>query len=130
MAKKFGKFMLFSAVAGAAAAGIYYYLQKNASSTSLDDDSDDEDFDDFDDDLDNNDMAEALKVNSEDSATSTHNGRTYVSLNLDDNKESPAKNVAENAEEFTSDIGDLEYEEAPETVEEFFDDDDNSSDMT
>ncbi len=70
MSKKFGKFLLFSAVASAAAYGTYYYLQKKeqVSSSSADEDVDD-DFDDFSEDLDE----EEPPVKE----------RTYVSLNLD-----------------------------------------------
>lgn len=51
MAKKLGKLALFGALAGAAAAGTYYYLQKknSAPANELDDF---DDFDDFDEDLD------------------------------------------------------------------------------
>ncbi len=45
MAKKFGKFLLFTAIAGAAAAGAYYYLKQK-------DNHPFQDFDDFDDDID------------------------------------------------------------------------------
>ncbi len=53
MSKKFGKFLLFSAVAGVAAYGAYQYLQnkdKDISAKSSDDG--DDDFDDFTEDLD------------------------------------------------------------------------------
>lgn len=63
MAKKFSKFLLFTTVAGAAAAGIYLYLkQKN--------DDPVKDFDDFDDDM-SDFFEEDKKSNSE---------REYVSL--------------------------------------------------
>jgi len=70
MSKKFGKFLLFSALAGAAAYGAYCYLQSKESTPvkSKSDDSDD-DFDDFGDDLDE-DITPAKE-------------RSYVSLNLD-----------------------------------------------
>lgn len=70
MSKKFGKFLLFTAVAGAAAYGAYHYLQtKDDSSSSNKNEDTDDDFDDFSEDLDD-DMAE----NKE---------RSYVALNLD-----------------------------------------------
>ncbi len=51
MAKKFRKFLLFTTVAGAAAAGVYLYLkQKNENSTKDYEDSDDDISDFFDDD--------------------------------------------------------------------------------
>lgn len=49
MAKKFGKFLLFTAAVGGAAAAAYYYFQKKDSNDHL---SEDEDYDDFSEDLD------------------------------------------------------------------------------
>lgn len=70
MSKKFGKFLLFSAVAGAAAYGAYHYLQTKDNTPSSDNDEDtDDDFDDFSEDLD----ADAAVTKE----------RSYVSLNLD-----------------------------------------------
>ena len=57
MAKKFGKLVLLSALAGAAAAGTYYCLQKKQDDPLKDIDAAD-DFDDFDDDFDDEDEAE------------------------------------------------------------------------
>ena len=51
MAKKFSKLVLFSALAGAAAAGTYYYL-RNKANLPEDEFDDFDDFDDFDEDLD------------------------------------------------------------------------------
>ena len=126
MAKNFGKFLLFSAAAGAAAAGIYYYLQKKDQSASFDDDTDDDDFDDFDDDLDSNDSAETTSTHADGMNSAKEAGRTYVSLNLDDNKEKDTS--VNNSPVADSDDNDS-YDESLEAVEEFFDDDDNSSDM-
>ena len=50
MAKKFGKLVLLSALAGVAAAGTYYCLQKKQDDPLKDIDAAD-DFDDFDDDF-------------------------------------------------------------------------------
>lgn len=44
MAKKFGKFLLFTAAVGTAAAAVHYYLQKKNAETT---ESEDEDYDDF-----------------------------------------------------------------------------------
>ena len=66
MAKKFGKFVLFTAAAAAACAGIYYYFQ-NKEKLSADLNDEDEDYDDFSDDLDESDS-----------------NRSYVSLNHDE----------------------------------------------
>lgn len=81
MAKKFGKFMLFSALAGAAAAGTYYYLQRKQSEQNVSfDDADD--FDIFDEDIDN------------DMNTSAKN-RSYVSLEFENAKEKLGEKVIE-----------------------------------
>lgn len=70
MSKKFGKLLLFSAVAGAAAYGAYHYMQTkdNAPSPEKGEDTDD-DFDDFSEDLDDE--------------PTPAKPRSYVSLNLD-----------------------------------------------
>lgn len=70
MSKKFGKFLLFSAIAGVAAYGAYQYLQtKDQNASPVDTDDADDDFDDFNEDLDEEPAAEKE--------------RSYVSLNLD-----------------------------------------------
>lgn len=70
MAKKFGKFLLLSALTGAAAYGVYSYLQKKEQPLAyVPEDETDDDFDDFSEDLDED-------LNSGKS-------RSYVSLNLD-----------------------------------------------
>lgn len=70
MSKKFGRFLFFSALAGAAAYGAYHYLQMKDNTPSSDNDEDtDDDFDDFSEDLD----ADAAVTKE----------RSYVSLNLD-----------------------------------------------
>lgn len=70
MAKKFGKFLLLSALTGAAAYGVYSYLQKKEQPlVYVPEDEADDDFDDFSEDLDED-------LNS-------GKGRSYVSLNLD-----------------------------------------------
>ncbi|MBQ9511795.1 MAG: hypothetical protein IJR58_01215 [Lachnospiraceae bacterium] len=63
MAKGFGKFVLFVAAVGAAAAGAYYYLNQQ---DSLYPEYDDDDFDDFDD--------------FDDGEGETTNGRNYVDI--------------------------------------------------
>ncbi len=78
MAKKFGKFLLFSALVGAAAAGVYYYLNREETDSSASD---------FGRDVDN--FFESKK------------NREYVSLNNvtgDENKEA-MKNVVEQVAE-------------------------------
>lgn len=82
MAKKFGKFMLFSALAGAAAAGTYYYLQKKQDGQKQYYD-DVDDFDIFDEDLD------------DDTSTSSTKNRSYVSLEFENAKEKLGEKVIE-----------------------------------
>ena len=65
MTKSFVKFILFTAVAGAAAYGAYSYLQKKEQTASFAPGEEDDDFDDF---------SEDLNLEKE---------RSYVSLNLD-----------------------------------------------
>ncbi len=70
MSKKFGKFLLFSAIAGVAAYGAYQYLQtKDQTASPAGADDADDDLDDFNEDLDEEPAAEKE--------------RSYVSLNLD-----------------------------------------------
>lgn len=66
MAKSFGKFLFGAALAGAAAAGVYYWLKSN---------EDLEDFDDFDDDV-NDDLEDFLEEEAKNSE------REYVPLDL------------------------------------------------
>lgn len=51
MAKKFGKFLLFTAAAAATAAGVYYFLKKKSGNNAIFEIEDD-DYDDFSEDLD------------------------------------------------------------------------------
>lgn len=119
MAKnKFGKFLLFSAAVGAVAAGAYYYLQ-NKNGVSNNDFDDDDDFDDFSEDLDND--------NSDNSNTAE---RSYVSLDFDNNTETPAENPSDETASSETDtakeaLSNLEKaaESAKAEVEEFFDED-------
>lgn len=120
MAKKFGRFLMFTAVAGAVAAGAYYYLQNKNSSYS-DDLDDDDDFDDFSDDSD--DMEEKDST------------RNYVDLNLekaenavsdtiDHVKDAAATATQEAAAAIKEAVKDIE-DSTESKVEEFFDDDDD-----
>lgn len=88
MAKKFSKLVLFSALAGAAAAGTYYYL-RNKTNTPEEDLEDFDDFDDFDEDLDDEDF-------SSDSANTTGSkNRPYVPIDIDNAKEIIGEKVIE-----------------------------------
>jgi len=116
MAKKFGKFVLFTAAAAAAGAGVYYYL-KNKEALASDFDEEDEDYDDFSDDLED------------------ETNRSYVALSHDGAAsedaavaEADAEEVTEEApfEKLSSIVSDA-AETAEEKVEEFFDEEDEVS---
>ena len=108
MGKKFRNFVLFSAVVGAAAAGVYYFLQNKKSSE-----------DDFSDDMDDLDDLD-VETDTEEKE------RSYVPLDLDGVKTEP-KSEDVSTEANTSE--EVVYDEATsQQVEEFFDDEDTSSD--
>ncbi len=90
MAKKFGKFLLFSAVVSAAAAGVYYYLQNRHPD---DFDFEDEDWDDTED-------AGAQDLEDTDAPE-----RSYVDLDLKaaDANATPAPQAETVVEEFFND---------------------------
>lgn len=104
MAKKFGKFLLFTAAVGGAAAAAYYYFQKKDSTDHL---SEDEDYDDFSEDLDEE----------------TESDVKYVSL-------TPEKNDSEKdtfvpLDQVAQTVETTEKDDKTETeVEEFFDEED------
>ncbi|MCM1091608.1 MAG: hypothetical protein NC092_06750 [Butyrivibrio sp.] len=112
MAKKFGKFLLFTAAVGAVGAAAYYYMQKKDSAYF---DETDEDYDDFSEDMDGNDPA-----------------RTYVPLNAD-NAPAPAPSADVQAKEPSDDdfftplteqapkVTEAAKNDPAEAVEEFFD---------
>lgn len=107
MAKKFGKFLLFTAAASSAAVAAYYFLRKK---NSVDTVPEDDDYDNFSEDLDSD-------------SKENHN---YVSL-------TPEPKEAESSEEqkgsdFTplSETISQADEKPEETVEEFFDEEDPS----
>ncbi len=116
MAKKLGKFLLFTAAVGTAAAAAYYYMQKKDAAMEVSDVNDD-DYDDFSDDLDD-----------------TESTRTYVPLNLDPaSAEDDSLDDDTDCEAFEGDFTPLAEqlskqadETVDETVEEFFDEDDAS----
>lgn len=125
MAKKFGKFLLFTAAAGTAAAAAYYYMQQKDSKLKESSDADD-DYDDF----------------HEDLEESNEFSRNYVPLNTapqtpagDDTAKADTTNAAADAaanaetSDFTplsDQAADLSEEEGEtmENVEEFFDEED------
>lgn len=117
MAKKFGKFLLFTAAVGAAGAAAYYFMQKK--DAELLGESDD-DYDDFSEDL-------------EDESSS----RTYVPLNHDETSSAESDNVVQDIESVADDFftplaeqvtqaAETAKDEMEDTVEEFFDDEDSA----
>lgn len=111
MAKKFGKFLLFTAATAAACAGVYYYLQNKEKFSADYNGDEDEDYDDFSDDLDDADS-----------------NRSYVSLTPENNAAGEQASSQEEApfEKLSSLVADA-ADKAEEKVEEFFDEDDETS---
>lgn len=115
MAKKFGKFLLFTAAVGTAAAAAYYYMQQKDSKLKESYDADD-DYDDF----------------HEDLEESNEFSRNYVPLNTA--AQTPDASAPEKADTTDADtdasaftpLSDLsgEEDETVEGVEEFFDEED------
>lgn len=115
MAKKFGKFLLFTAAIGGAAAAAYYYFQKKDAENIA---SEDEDYDDFSEDLD--DEAETgkkyvtLTPDAESSAEESNEKKTETFVPLDQMAQPTDKSNTKN-----DDKTDAE-------VEEFFDEEDST----
>lgn len=107
MAKKFGKFLLFTAAVGAVAAGAYLYMQRK-NNHDIDDTDDFDDFDDFSEDPEENGGASSKE-------------RSYVSLNLE---ERPDASPEAETQEANASPG-----KTMEKVEEFFDDDDSDGSL-
>lgn len=104
MAKKFGKFLLFTAAIGGAAAAAYYYFQKKDTDNLM---SEDDDYDDF----------------SEDLEDEAETGKKYVSLTPDTEEnfvslDKVAKPADKAKESKSGDKDDAD-------VEEFFDEEDS-----
>lgn len=116
MAKKFGKFLLFTAAVGTAAAAAYYYMQQKDSQLKESSGADD-DYDDFHEDLDE----------------STEFSRNYVPLNTTAQTSAPKEETGAEASDFTP-LADQasglsgEEGETVEDVEEFFDEEDAEDD--
>ena len=122
MAKKFGKFLFFTAALGTAAATAYYFIQKKENEDLF---NQDEDYDDFSDEQDDNADASRsyVSLNSgnaqsgEDTDDSTSEKEVQPDTPAEDSKpESAFTPLAEHAA--------AAVEKAEETVEEFFDEDD------
>lgn len=130
---KLGKFLLFSAVVGAAAAGVYHYMQnKNNSVEEFDDFDDFDDLDDFDDDKESKEDSEkrgyvaldTAKTFVSETASKAKDAATKVGKKIkstiDDAK---AKKDAEAAAETVADVASDAADVAEKSTEEFFDDD-------
>ena len=119
MAKKFGKVLLLTAAAGTAAAAVFYFLRKKEHSLHV---ADEDDYDDFSDALEDEDTRSYVPLNTE----------TAQAAGTDD---APAQEVTEEAGEkgvftpLTEQVAQT-MEKAEETVEEFFDEDDDSNQET
>ena len=113
MAKKFGKFLLFTAAVGGAAAAVYYYMRKKDTDSDI---LDDEDYDDFSEDLDED--AETttnyvpLTPETKDTSSDTSEEDSFV----------PLDQVAQSADK----TGTVEDGKSEVEVEEFFDEDDET----
>lgn len=90
MSKKLGRLAVFGALAGAAAAGTYYYLQKKHAD-SEDEFDDFDDFDDFDEDLDD-DLLDESQNNTSASSAKPHG---HIPIDLDSAKEIIGEKVIE-----------------------------------
>lgn len=108
MAKKFGKFLLFTAAVGTAAAAVHYYLQKKGAEHT---ESEDEDYDDF-----SEDSPNYVPLTPDAKAETTESADGQAETKKDGF--TPLKDSVENASEKTDD--------AIENVEEFFDEEDDS----
>ncbi len=119
MAKKFGKVLLLTAAVGTAAAAVFYFLRKKEHSLHV---ADEDDYDDFSDALEDEDTRSYVPLNTE----------TAQAAGTDD---APAQEVTEEAGEkgvftpLTEQVAQT-MEKAEETVEEFFDEDDDSKQET
>lgn len=126
MAKKFGKFLLFTAAIGAAGAAAYYYMQKKDS--ELMDESDD-DYDDFSEDVEDDNSRTYVPLTHEDAPSEETSGQTQsgdgssftpLSEQIAQTAQAAASEVKESVENFFDEDAPAEEESS----EEFFDDDD------
>lgn len=125
MAKKFGKFLLFTAAIGAAGAAAYYYMQKK--DAELMDELDD-DYDDFSEDIEEDNSRTYVPLNHEETAAQDLSGQTETP---DDDSFTPlseqvaqtAQTAANEVKEAVEDFFDEDNTTEEESSEEFFDDD-------
>jgi hypothetical protein len=114
MAKKFGKFLFFAAAVGSAAAAAAYYLKKKDDVISV---PEDEDYDDFSEDLEEEASASRSYVPLKSHGKTAEADKAQDKEQKDDSF-TPLEKVIKPAADTA--------EEAAETVEEFFDEEDNS----
>lgn len=114
MAKKFGKFLLFTAAVSAVAAGVCYYLKKKSDEDLAFESDDEEDYDDFSEDLDKTDSARSyVPLSKEPAETATEENTAEESFSTDQ----------EDSEKDFTPLADQVQEKKEEKVEEFFDED-------
>ena len=106
MAKKFGKVLLFTAAIGSAVGAVYYFLKKKDAAQ----DAEEEDYDDFD----------------EDKDTACSQSGNYVPLNPEPKTEDAESKDSTGFTPLAEHVAQA-AEKAEETVEEFFDEEDSSS---
>lgn len=112
MAKKFGKFLLFTAAAGGAVAAAYYYFRKKDEENAL---IEDDDYDDFSEDLDEDTETRNYVPLTPDTDTSKEEKDSFVPLNQ----------MAPSAKDKKT-AGEADDKAEPE-VEEFFDEEDDAN---
>ncbi|MCM1056557.1 MAG: hypothetical protein NC517_02985 [Firmicutes bacterium] len=110
MAKKFGKFLLFTAAVGTAAAAVHYYLQKKGAEHT---ESEDEDYDDF-----SGDSPNYVPLTPDAKAATAEDAKETPDAEKKKDGFTPLKESVENAAD--------KAEDAIENVEEFFDEEDGS----
>lgn len=113
MAKKFGKFLLFTAAIGAAGAAAYYYMQKKDAALL---NETDEDYDDFSEDVDDSASRTYVPLSHENAPEQEADASAPAADSKMDNFFTPLAEKVSQAEETLK-------EEAEEAVEEFFDED-------
>ena len=127
MAKKFGKFLLFTATASAVAAGVCYYLKKKSDDDLAFASDDEEDYDNFSEDLDNGDAARSyvsLSKETEPEAESAEEETAEESVSEEESikEETAEESVSvEDAQNDFTPLADQVQEKKEEQVEEFFD---------
>lgn len=126
MAKKFGKFLLFTAAVGSAAAAVYYYMQKKEAAQNT---SEDDDYDDFSEHSDDDDDSKASGSKDTRYVPLTPEHKSAPTEETNSVGEAPKKtdeNAPEEKGTFTPLSEQLSQtaETAEETVEEFFDEED------